>query len=56
MLWGNEQQTLPWEAVFMSPHFPQISLPREPFPALRVQILCLLMMGLTCGVKVPVLV
>lgn len=30
--------------------FPQISLPREPFPARRVQILCLLTVRLSSGV------
>lgn len=42
MPWGNEQQTLPWEAAFMPPLPPTISLPREPFLARHVQILCLL--------------
>lgn len=37
MPWGNEQQTLPWEAAFMPPLPPPISLPREPFLARHVQ-------------------
>lgn len=51
MPWGNEQQTLPWEAAFMPPLPPPISLPREPFLARHVQILCLLTVRPSSGVK-----
>lgn len=51
---GNEQQTLPWEAAFMPPlppAAPPISLPREPFLARHVQILCLLTVRPSSGVS-----
>lgn len=55
MPWGNERQTLSWEAAFMPPlnpaTFTPISLPREPFPARDVQILCLLTVRPSSGVK-----
>lgn len=48
---GNEQRVPPGEAISMPP-----LSPREPFPAQRVQLLCLPMVRLSAGVTSPCLV